>query len=483
MIGWLLETMLGVTLLMLLVLAVRAPVARLFGAGWAYALWLLPALRLVLPPLPRLGIEIPVSPVAAFIPAIGGVAAPLPVESGPGQWVPFMLAMWAGGAVTFLLWHWLAYRAFLKGLKTGAHPGDPPSYGGIATLASGAVEGPLAVGLVERLIVLPLHFTLRYSFGERRLALEHELVHHRRGDIWWNLVGLVILAANWFNPVAWLAYRAFRSDQELACDAVVAGRATAGERHDYARALVKAASRPGMVAACPLNGADSLKRRLRMIASHRAGKARAAGGLAAFLSLFASGLVLSAARPADSPQPETVAAAAPAPAFASAQAAPAPAIAIRAAPARRAVAASHTPVSRAAASVVPTLIDPQPLAADAPAPDFARAEAIHLAGTGAAQLARLDVPASSSHAANVHHIRVARIVTIRVGGHALPDPVEPARLAQLHASLARAMAETASAEGKERLGMIMAMVERRIDEHRIDQAKKAAHLNPTGDTI
>ena len=42
MIDWLFETLFAVTALMLVVLAVRRPVANLFGAGWAYALWLLP---------------------------------------------------------------------------------------------------------------------------------------------------------------------------------------------------------------------------------------------------------------------------------------------------------------------------------------------------------------------------------------------------------------------------------------------------------
>ena len=37
---------------MLLVLAIRQPFAAFFGALPAYALWLVPALRLVLPPLP-----------------------------------------------------------------------------------------------------------------------------------------------------------------------------------------------------------------------------------------------------------------------------------------------------------------------------------------------------------------------------------------------------------------------------------------------
>ena len=46
---WLVEALIGATLLMLLVLAVRKPVARLWGAHMAYALWALPALRMVLP--------------------------------------------------------------------------------------------------------------------------------------------------------------------------------------------------------------------------------------------------------------------------------------------------------------------------------------------------------------------------------------------------------------------------------------------------
>ena len=87
------------------------------------------------------------------------------MDPASGQWMPFLLALWAGGAVTFLLWHWLTYRAFLNALKANARPGDPPSYGGIETLASPAVDGPLALGMLRRLIVQPLHFARRYNVG------------------------------------------------------------------------------------------------------------------------------------------------------------------------------------------------------------------------------------------------------------------------------------------------------------------------------
>jgi beta-lactamase regulating signal transducer with metallopeptidase domain len=340
MIAWLIETFVAVTLLMVMVLLLRGPVARTFGAGWAYALWAVPALRLVLPPLPQLAPDLALPPVVLFIPTAADMAAPLPAEAGPGQWVPFMLAMWAGGAVIFLILQWLGYRAFLGRIRESSRPARPPLFGGVRTWISDAVEGPLALGVIERRIVLPGDFSRRYNPVERRLALEHELVHHRRGDIWWNLAAMLVLAIFWFNPVAWLAFRAFRSDQELACDAAVARTASLDERCDYARALVKSASRPGLIAACALNPAGELKRRLRMMRAHRASRLRSAGGVVALAAFATAGFALgSAAETAGGGEARRVyASAAPVAAAASV------------APVRAAVAAEPAPVRRAAAT-------------------------------------------------------------------------------------------------------------------------------------
>jgi bla regulator protein blaR1 len=484
MIGWLLETFLAVTLLMLLVLAVRRPVARHFGAGCAYALWLLPAVRLVLPPLPELFPSLALPPVAAFIPAMDGVAAPLPVESGPGQWVPFMLATWAGGAVTFLIWHWLTYRAFVQALRAGARPGDPPSYGGIATLSSAGADGPLALGLLDRWIVLPAHFARRYSPAEQRLAMEHELVHHRRGDILWNMAGLVLLALNWFNPVAWFAFHAFRNDQELACDAAVAKRASSDERHDYARALVKSASRPGLIAACPLNRAAELKRRLRMMRDHRVSAGRTAGGMAVFATLLAFGLAFSPAG-----QPGEVAS------RIDDEAAPAAPLLAAAASARAPSAAGPKAAAAHPARMVARVRAPAPGASlqkaevqAAPAPS-AQPE-IRLAGLEleAGRLARLtrtlaiapasaaaespaavrveQAPALAAPNVGIRHdrVRTERIVTFRVHRSdarlMVASVREPEDLTRVHAAVARAIAQAQDEEARERLGELRDALER-----------------------
>ena len=293
MTSWLAETFVTLTLLLLLVLALRRPVARAFGAGWAYALWAVPALRLLLPPLPRLSFDFALPAAVVNIPAtVVGGAAPLPVEAGSGQWLPLILAVWAGGAVLFLVLQWLSYRSFLHRLEGSARPARPPHQAGIETLVSGMVDGPLAVGLLRPRIVLPADFDSRYTPDERRHALRHEITHHRRGDIWWNLAATLVLALNWFNPIAWIAHSAFRADQELACDAAVAASASASERSDYARALVKSASRPGLIAACALNSASQLKRRLRMMRGHRVSQLRRAGGSVALSAVAFAGFAV-----------------------------------------------------------------------------------------------------------------------------------------------------------------------------------------------
>lgn len=196
------------------------------------------------------------------------------------------------GAAAFLIAQFLVYRAFLTRLSLASRSAG--AFRGLPLIESEAVEGPLAVGLLDRRIVVPADFATRYSAEERRLAAEHEYVHHRRGDIWWNLAALFVLAPNWFNPVAWIAFLAFRADQELACDAAVAARAGAPERQDYARALIKSASRPGVTAVCPLNHADQLKRRLRMMKDHRLSRYRSLGGAAALTVLAGLGISLAA---------------------------------------------------------------------------------------------------------------------------------------------------------------------------------------------
>ena len=289
MTSWWADNLLLSTLAMLLVLALRRPTVALFGAGAAHALWLVPLVRLLLPPLPALdAIPLAVLPLAAGL----GEAASLPPSGGSGQWRPVLLAVWAGGAVVFLLYQWFAYRAFLRRVSLSAT--TLGSVDGVPLLESGAVDGPVALGLIDPRTLAPLDFADRWSGEERRLALAHERAHHARGDLWWSALALVVLAAHWFDPVAWFAHRAFRADAELACDAAVVASLALQARRPYADALLKSASPSGPIAACPLNPADQLKRRLTMLTSHRSNRARRVGGGATLAAALAGAVMLGA---------------------------------------------------------------------------------------------------------------------------------------------------------------------------------------------
>lgn len=304
MIVWTAENLMWASAAMLLVLVIRRPAARLFGAGTAYALWLIPLLRLIAPPADWFA-GLFTNPMPALPPLLlylesGSVAAPSPL-GGPGQWAPILLAGWAGGALLFLaLQAWL-YRRFLTRLALSS--ASAGSHRGVRLVGSAAADGPLALGLLDRRIVVPADFAERYAAEERQLALDHERYHHRRGDILANHVALVVLALNWFNPIAWIAFRAFRADQELSCDAAITASIAPEARADYARALVKSASRPGLVAACPLNGADQLKRRLRMLKHHRKDARRLWAGGAVAATLAAATLLSGVPGHAQNGQP------------------------------------------------------------------------------------------------------------------------------------------------------------------------------------
>ena len=102
MIEWTVDTLLAMTVLMAIVLAIRAPVTRLFGAHLAYALWLLPAARLFMPALSET-VVIPASHNAA--PAgVSAAAAPVLAvateSSSAFDWTPIVLALWLGGALS-----------------------------------------------------------------------------------------------------------------------------------------------------------------------------------------------------------------------------------------------------------------------------------------------------------------------------------------------------------------------------------------------
>lgn len=271
------DTLVTTGLLVAAILLIRKPFARHFGPRLTYMLWLVPALRLFLPPLP---LADPVPPVPAIEPTAMEAAHQLVlaevVDVAPAAaeplWtlpdlLPYLFTAWAVGFVAVLVAAMAAHRRFLDQVLHGAVDLEP--IGSIRLVMSDAVDGPVAFGLLRRCVAVPLDFFGRYAASERALAIDHELAHHRHGDLWANAAALLLLAAQWFNPFAWRAIRAFRFDQEAACDARVltmAGPEPCAERTaQYATAIAKAAMGSRLSLAAPMAVHDNLQERLTML--------------------------------------------------------------------------------------------------------------------------------------------------------------------------------------------------------------------------
>jgi beta-lactamase regulating signal transducer with metallopeptidase domain len=293
--GWTVEAMIASALLMVVVLLVRAPVRHAFGPRIAYALWALPLLRLVLPPLPAAWHAPAAEPIAHAGEVLVLVVQPAGAGADGGAAIGLgatLAVLWLIGAAGFVGWHGARHHVFCRRIMRAAVSVE--RVGRTRIVVSRAAPGPLAFGVWRRTVALPADFAERYDDVERGLAVAHELSHHEHGDLLANWAALAVLALHWFDPVAWYAFRAFRADQELANDArTLAGR-PAADRHAYARALVKAAQGGALSPACHLRTVADLKGRLTMLATSPASRRRLASGAAAVGALLVAGLGLTA---------------------------------------------------------------------------------------------------------------------------------------------------------------------------------------------
>jgi bla regulator protein BlaR1 len=309
MIAWLTDTLIYTGLLIGLVLVLRGPVARNFGPQMAYALWALPLLRFIMPPIV---LPSSLAPVAAVpestadwstpLPASAEVLTPseamlagvrptdalappppvevitpppAPVATDFGWWFDASLvfdvvfSVWLVGAVVFLGWRCWTYHEMRKELLAGSRPVG--EVGKVRLVETPAVSGPIAFGVADKVIALPMDFMAWDDRQARDFAIEHELAHHRGGDLLANMLAQPVLALHWFNPLAWLGWSAMRRDQEAACDARVMEWRAPHERAYYGEVIASFAAGPRLALAapmaCPMGvlGEKSIIHRLRSL--------------------------------------------------------------------------------------------------------------------------------------------------------------------------------------------------------------------------
>lgn len=264
-----LQTGVSIALLIGLVLLIRPLFAKYLGAKATYMLWLLPFLRLFLPPIKWEGeasdiTTFPLFPVQYFaglgesMPVRASVEASAPLTSSFKGLVidnlsALIITIWLSVALLWIVKIIFSHRSSVQALRLNSDPVSESLENQILTAQqivgikrapevrkANFKAGPLVTCPWSPLLILPEGFETKYTDISRRAALAHELAHIKRHDLWAVFIGAVFRALNWPNPLVHVAFHYFRIDLEAACDEYVIHtvKDKSLQPHDYAKALL-----------------------------------------------------------------------------------------------------------------------------------------------------------------------------------------------------------------------------------------------------
>jgi len=238
MTNWLVEQQIVISFLLLTLIILEAKAIKNLGANVIYALWLLVPLLLIANNLPQDVISVDDKSIYRYIVEIGAETNTVNINL---NWV----LLWLSGCLGILslgaIAQWKIYRlAHLESRKIELNLALPNN---LTVVSNNQLAGPVLSGIFKPTLLIPEGFHSQFSVRQQQLMINHELVHFRRGDNLYNLFALLFVAVFWFNPLTWLAYRAFRRSQELSCDAAVLKQSTIEDQISYSKALVQCAER------------------------------------------------------------------------------------------------------------------------------------------------------------------------------------------------------------------------------------------------
>ena len=126
------------------------------------------------------------------------------------------------------------------------------------------VDSPFVFGVVKPNIYLPMHM----DEGTAAYVIAHEHAHLARRDHWWKVLGYLVLALHWFNPLVWAAFILAGKDMEMSCDEAVIKKMGDCVLVDYTASLLSLATGKHIIAGTPLAfGEGDVKGRIRNLAN------------------------------------------------------------------------------------------------------------------------------------------------------------------------------------------------------------------------
>lgn len=243
-----------------------------YKARACYILWLLLAIRLLLPveiPPPSLSgpvVSIEVPQVIYQMPAQENAVPGEPMSTAQGTHLTqgglgsapsgvavtlgeVLAGLWLGGCLLFFLWNGVNYLLARRSLLNGAReePGDQVllaklwrgEHGCPKLLRGEGTDVPMSMSLIHPVVLLPEGVERGV---ETEMVLRHELGHILRRDLWYKFLLLLVNGVHWFNPLVWMMCHQAGWNLEYCCDDWVVEGQDAHFRHSYGQILLRHAA-------------------------------------------------------------------------------------------------------------------------------------------------------------------------------------------------------------------------------------------------
>lgn len=258
--------------------------SKRYAAKWKYLIWICLALRLLIPlsigdvqsvlgtlsqkeaqtaflpegrdtGIPADGTMLP-GRVMIEIPAQMTTPIAKPFEKSGITLLDLLAFVWMTGSLVFISMHLASYLFYKRRVMSRGIPVENADIlrqiselkhelhikGTVRAVEYPEADSPMIIGFLKPVLILPEE---PYSSEEQFFILKHELVHLKRGDVFFKLLFVAANALHWFNPLIWIMQKEAGVDMELSCDERVTRDADYAMRKAYTETLLSTLHKRG----------------------------------------------------------------------------------------------------------------------------------------------------------------------------------------------------------------------------------------------
>ena len=293
------------TLLLLLILVLKPLYKTKFSKRWQYYIWIIVALRFLLPFTPDTTIvgslfeksdttvitnEIPTNPdVPVWVNTNNNETEPIQTSrdiTAVAMREPFniyvcLFFIWSTLALVLFVRKITIYQSFIQYIKAGNVEvsdikllnllSDCEEKLNIKTRVelsyNPLIASPMTIGFFRPRIVLPVDET---EEKELYYIFVHELIHCKQRDMFYKWLIQVVVCAHWFNPFVYLLEKEVNKACELSCDEKIISKLDDKAKREYGDMLISFMKsnnpcKSSLASVTLTEGAEQLKERLNAI--------------------------------------------------------------------------------------------------------------------------------------------------------------------------------------------------------------------------